>query len=114
LRRPGETYNIGGGTEVENIQIVHRLCDVMDGRLKLSGSGSSRRLIHFVKDRPGHDRRYAIDAAKIRGELGWAPKHRFEEALEKTVGWYLSHMEWVNSVRSGDYREWIARNYGDR
>jgi dTDP-glucose 4,6-dehydratase len=111
---PGETYNIGGGTEVENIRIVHRLCDVMDERLKLSGSGSSRRLIHFVKDRPGHDRRYAIDATKIREELGWAPQHRFEEALDKTVEWYLSNMEWVNSVRSGDYREWIAQNYGDR
>ena len=112
--RPGETYNIGGGTELENIRIVHRLCDAMDERLKLSGGPSSRRLIHFVTDRPGHDRRYAIDATKIREELGWVPKHGFDEALEKTVGWYLDHMDWVNSVRSGEYRDWIAKNYGDR
>jgi dTDP-glucose 4,6-dehydratase len=112
--RPGETYNIGGGTELENIGIVHCLCDVMDGRLKLPAGRSSRRLIHFVKDRPGHDRRYAIDATKIRNELGWAPQHRFEDALAETVDWYLSHMEWVDSVRSGDYREWIAKNYRNR
>jgi dTDP-glucose 4,6-dehydratase len=112
--RAGETYNIGGGTELENIRIVHRLCDVLDERFKASRGESSRRLIQFVKDRPGHDRRYAIDSTKIREELGWAPQHRFEEALEKTVAWYLSHMEWVNSVRSGAYREWIARNYQGR
>ena len=112
--RPGETYNIGGGTELENIQIVHRLCDVMDARLKLSGNRSSRRLIHFVKDRPGHDRRYAIDATKIRKELGWAAKHRFEEALNKTVDWYLAHMDWIDYVRSGEYRTWMERNYGKR
>ena len=112
--RPGETYNIGGGTELENIEIVHRLCDVMDERLKLFGVKTSRCLIQFVKDRPGHDRRYAIDVSKIRDELGWEPQHHFEDALVETVDWYLSHMAWVNSVRSGDYREWIARNYLNR
>jgi dTDP-glucose 4,6-dehydratase len=110
--RPGETYNIGGGTELENIRIVHHLCDLMDSRLKLSGTKSSRRLIQFVKDRPGHDRRYAIDATKIREELGWEAQHRFEDALEETVDWYLSHMDWVQSVKTGEYRKWIERQYG--
>jgi len=112
--RPGETYNIGGGKELENIRIVNRLCDLMDTRYKLSGRKSSRRLIQFVKDRPGHDRRYAIDASKIKKELGWTPRHNFEEALEKTVDWYLENMDWVNSVRSGEYRSWIDQNYSKR
>ena len=112
--RPGETYNIGGGKELENIRIVNRLCDLMDTRFKLSGSQSNRRLIQFVKDRPGHDRRYAIDGSKIKKELGWTPRHNFEEALEKTVDWYLENMDWVNSVRSGEYRSWIDQNYSKR
>jgi len=110
--RPGETYNVGGGAERENIEIVHLLCDLLDTRLGRPGEKPSRRLIQFVPDRPGHDRRYAIDAAKIKRELGWHPKHRFEEALEVTVDWYLSHMDWVDSVRTGDYRKWIERQYG--
>jgi dTDP-glucose 4,6-dehydratase len=112
--RPGETYNIGGGTELENLRIVNRLCEIMDARFKLTGKQSSRRLIQFVKDRPGHDRRYAIDATKIKKELGWTPKHDFEEAIEKTVDWYLENMDWVNSVRSGDYLQWVKTNYGNR
>ncbi|RLC26997.1 MAG: dTDP-glucose 4,6-dehydratase [Deltaproteobacteria bacterium] len=111
---PGETYNIGGGAELENIRIVHMLCDLMDRRLKRSGKASSRRLIQFVTDRPGHDRRYAIDATKIRKELGWVPGHRFEAALEETVDWYLAHPQWVDSVRSGEYRRWIETNYNKR
>ena len=111
---PGETYNIGGGAERENIRIVHMLCDLMDRRLKRSGKASSRRLIQFVTDRPGHDRRYAIDATKIRKELGWVPGHRFEAALEETVDWYLAHPQWVDSVRSGEYRRWIETNYNKR
>jgi dTDP-glucose 4,6-dehydratase len=112
--KPGETYNVGGGEERENIEIVHLLCDLLDERLGRSAENSGRRLIQFVTDRPGHDRRYAIDAAKLHKELGWRPKHRFKEALKATVDWYLNHMEWVNSVRSGEYRKWIERQYGHR
>jgi dTDP-glucose 4,6-dehydratase len=111
---PGETYNIGGGAERENIQIVHTLCDLLDARLGRAGRASSRGLIRFVTDRPGHDRRYAIDAAKIRAELGWSPAHQFEKALESTVSWYMEHMDWVDSVRSGAYRKWMEINYGQR
>ena len=110
----GETYNIGGGAEMKNIEIVHGLCDLLDVRLGLSGNGSSRGLINFVEDRLGHDRRYAIDATKIEKELGWQPKYRFEDALEKTVDWYMNNMEWINSVRSGEYRKWIELNYQGR
>jgi dTDP-glucose 4,6-dehydratase len=112
--RPGQTYNIGGGMELENVGIVHRLCDLMDARLKLTGSQSSRRLIQFVTDRPGHDRRYAIDSSKIRDELGWEPRHGFDEALEKTVDWYLGHIGWVEAIRSSEYRSWIDQNYSKR
>jgi dTDP-glucose 4,6-dehydratase len=112
--RPGETYNIGGGAERQNIDVVHLLCDFLDVRLERSGREASRNLIHFVTDRPGHDRRYAIDATRIKGELGWNPAHKFEEALEATVDWYLANMDWVEMVRSGEYRKWIEINYGDR
>ena len=108
---PGETYNIGGNSEFQNIDIVTLLCDLLDARLKRSNS--SRDLIHFVTDRPGHDRRYAIDATKIKQTLGWQPKYKFETAIAETVDWYLNHMPWVNSVRSGEYLEWIARQYGE-
>ena len=86
----------------------------MDSRLGRSTKNSSRRLIRFVADRPGHDRRYAIDATKIHTELGWQPEYRFEDALEATVDWYLNHIKWVDSVRSGEYRKWIEINYGKR
>ena len=112
--RPGQTYNIGGNAERTNIDVVRRLCELMDVRLDRSGHNASKHLIEFVTDRPGHDRRYAINAGKIRKELGWEPRHGFEEALAETVDWYLSHMEWVESVRSGGYRDWIEQNYGKR
>jgi len=111
---PGETYNIGGNSEQQNIEIVHQLCELMDGRLNRSGKEASRNLVQFVTDRPGHDRRYAIDSSKIRKEIGWEPRHRFEQALEATVDWYLKNMQWVESVRSGEYREWIEKNYENR
>jgi dTDP-glucose 4,6-dehydratase len=110
----GETYNIGGGAERQNIEIVHLFCDLMDTRLGRSGKASSRGLIRFVADRPGHDRRYAIDASKIRNALGWKPSYDFEHAMEHTIDWYMNHMDWVNSVRSGEYLKWIEMNYGDR
>ena len=112
--KPGETYNVGGGEERQNIEVVHLLCDLLDARLQRPKSKSSRRLIQFVSDRPGHDRRYAIDASKIKRELGWSPAHDFEEALEATVDWYLHNLDWVELVRSGEYRKWIEINYEDR
>jgi dTDP-glucose 4,6-dehydratase len=112
--KPGETYNIGGSAERENIQVVNFLCDLFDSRLGRSAEKASRRLIRFVTDRPGHDRRYAIDANKIRRELGWSPAHNFEEALEATVNWYVNNMDWIELVRSGEYRKWIEINYGER
>ena len=112
--KPGETYNIGGGAERQNIVVVHLLCDLLDARLQRPKSKSSRRLIQFVTDRPGHDRRYAIDASKIKRELGWSPAHDFEESLAATVDWYLHNLDWVEFVRSGEYRKWIEINYEDR
>jgi len=111
---PGETYNIGGGAERENIEILNLLCDILDDRLNRKGNNCSRSLICFVADRPGHDRRYAIDASKIQTQLGWKPGHTFEKALEETVDWYLNNIDWVDSVRSGEYRRWLELNYQGR
>jgi len=110
--RPGETYNIGGNSERRNLDVVHALCDTLQ-ELK-PREGGYRRLISFVADRPGHDRRYAIDARKIRAELGWSPKETFETGLAKTVRWYLDHAAWVAQVKSGEYRQWVETNYGKR
>jgi len=107
--RIGETYNIGGRAEKENIQIVELLCDILDKRLGQVAENSSRNLISYVADRPGHDRRYSIDAGKIERELGWTPQCRFEEVLNQTVHWYLTHLEWVASVRTGEYENGLTR-----
>ena len=110
--RLGETYNIGGNSEKTNLEVVHAVCAILD-ELHPAGAPHAK-LITFVKDRPGHDRRYAINAAKIQQELGWAPQERFESGLRKTVEWYLANGEWVRGVTSGDYRKWITSNYGAR
>ncbi len=110
--RPGETYNIGGWNEKPNIEIVQMVCDLVDEMVPRP-SGSRRELITFVKDRPGHDRRYAIDARKIERELGWTPKETFESGLRKTVRWYLENEAWVQGVTSGSYRQWIAAHYSE-
>jgi dTDP-glucose 4,6-dehydratase len=110
----GETYNIGGGSERKNIEVVETICSLIDQRLDRSGSRRSRRLIQFVEDRPGHDLRYAIDAGKIYRELDWKPRFTFEAALAETVDWYLANQAWLDSVRSGEYRNWIKTQYSER
>ena len=111
--KDGETYNIGGHNEVRNIDVVQRICRTV---AKETGAGESEMLglISFVQDRPGHDLRYAIDATKIKRELGWAPRETFETGLEKTVRWYIQSSEWVKQVRSGEYRKWLEQNYSGR
>lgn len=108
--KSGETYNIGGHNEWKNIDLIELLCDTMDNKLGRS-LGDSRNLITFIKDRPGHDRRYAIDASKIEKELGWKPSLTFEEGLSKTVDWYLNHENWLEQVTSGNYREYYKQQY---
>jgi dTDP-glucose 4,6-dehydratase len=110
--RVGETYNIGGNAERANLDVVNTICDALqDARPRPAGY---RELIRFVADRPGHDRRYAMDIGKIQGELGWAPRESFESGLARTVAWYLDNQDWVARVKSGEYRNWIETNYGKR
>lgn len=108
--RVGETYNVGGWNEMSNIDVVRTICQLLD-ELVPDSDGPFERLISFVKDRPGHDRRYAIDARKIESELGWRPSETFATGIRKTIKWYLEHKQWVSHVQSGAYREWIDRNY---
>jgi len=108
--RVGETYNVGGLNEKTNIEIVRGICALLD-ELRPDPAGPRERLISFVKDRPGHDRRYAIDATKLCTELGWRPQETFETGLRKTVEWYLANAEWVQGVQSGAYRDWVATQY---
>ena len=111
--RRGETYNIGGNSEMENIVIVEMICDLLDEILPPSSGRSRRELITFVKDRPGHDRRYAIDFSKLRQELNWTPRESFASGLRKTVSWYLDNRQWIDHVRSGAYQAWIAEQYDE-
>jgi len=109
--RVGETYNVGGWNEKANLDVVRTVCALLDELKPRAGGGSYAEQITFVKDRPGHDRRYAIDARKLERELGWKPAETFESGLRKTVQWYLAHADWVKHAQSGAYREWIATQY---
>jgi dTDP-glucose 4,6-dehydratase len=109
--RVGETYNVGGWNEKKNLEIVETICQALDELRPRDPVVPHRKLITFVKDRPGHDRRYAIDASKIERELGWRPRETFESGIRKTMAWYLANEEWVREVTSGAYRQWIATQY---
>ena len=109
--KPGEVYNVGGWNEKANIDIVKTVCALLD-ELRPDPAGPYARLITYVTDRPGHDRRYAIDARKIERELGWRPAETFETGIRKTVQWYLDHPDWVQHVQSGSYRDWVSKQYG--
>ncbi len=108
----GETYNIGGNNEWKNIDLIYKLCEIMDRKLGRE-TGESAKLITFVKDRAGHDLRYAIDSTKLQTELGWKPSLQFEEGLEKTVDWYFENQEWLDNVTSGQYQSYYEKQYGE-
>jgi dTDP-glucose 4,6-dehydratase len=114
MGEPGETYNIGGQSERTNLDVVNTICDLLDELRPDAAIGTRRSLITYVKDRPGHDRRYAIDAGKIYKELSWEPLTKFETGIRETVQWYLDNTEWVADVRSGAYHEWLQLNYRGR
>lgn len=109
--QPGATYNVGGWTEKPNIEVVRTICALLD-EMRPGREGSYESLITYVKDRPGHDRRYAIDARRLQRELGWKPAETFETGIRKTIRWYLDNPDWVRHVQSGSYREWVATQYG--
>ncbi|MGC2501464.1 MAG: dTDP-glucose 4,6-dehydratase, partial [Silvibacterium sp.] len=112
--RTGETYNIGGNSERRNIEVVTTICDILDELKPDPTIGDRRNLITYIKDRPGHDRRYAIDATKIEHELDWRPTQQFESGIRRTIEWFLAHLDWVNDIRSGAYQQWIELNYAER
>jgi len=109
--RVGETYNVGGRSERRNLEVVHTICRMLDELKPREGGATYAALIKHVTDRPGHDRRYAIDDSKIAGELGWRPTVTFEQGIRETVQWYLDNPEWVESVTSGSYRQWVEHQY---
>jgi dTDP-glucose 4,6-dehydratase len=112
--RVGEVYNVGGWNEKPNIEIVNTICALLDELQPTAGGASYRSQITYVSDRPGHDRRYAINAGKIERELKWKPAETFDTGIRKTVQWYLANQAWVNNVQSGAYREWVQTNYAAR
>jgi dTDP-glucose 4,6-dehydratase len=111
--KTGEVYNVGGDSEMENIVVVEMICDILDEILPAPDGSSRRGLITFVKDRPGHDRRYAIDFVKLQRDLNWSPRESFETGLRKTIEWYLENKGWVERVKSGEYQNWIGEQYGE-
>lgn len=110
----GETYNVGGNAEKTNLDVVHTLCDILDEERPRADGKSYREQITYVKDRPGHDRRYAIDARKLKNELSWEPAETFSTGIRRTVRWYLEHAEWVEHITSGAYRDWVSTQYAER
>ncbi len=111
---PGESYNIGGSCEKKNLDLVHSICDLLDARLGPFKGQPRQTLIRFVTDRPGHDRRYAMDASKIMKDLGWRPQIPFEDGLRQTIEWYLGHTEWVQAILDGSYMDYYTKQYGER
>jgi len=111
---PGETYNIGGKNEVANIDVANSLCEILDELRPTASVLPHKNLIRFVDDRPGHDRRYAVDTSKIERELGWQPRESFETGLKKTVRWYLDNTVWLDNVSGRTYEDWVGKNYGQR
>jgi dTDP-glucose 4,6-dehydratase len=112
---PGSSYNIGGGNQSANLTIVEAICDILDEVQLDSKHKPHRQLIHFVKDRLGHDRRYALDDDKIRRALGWQPRHSMAQGLREAVVWYLAHAEWVSAIRQRkEYQDWLEENYTRR
>ena len=112
--RVGETYNVGGRSERNNITIVTKICEILDELRPRKDGKSYKKQITHVADRMGHDLRYAIDCSKIERELGWTPKHKFEDGLRETIEWYLNNSEWVESIQTGEYKNWLKTNYGSR
>ena len=110
----GEVYNVGGWNEKPNLDVVHTLCAIVDELSPRADGKPYKEQITYVTDRPGHDRRYAIDARKLEGELGWTPVETFETGIRKTVQWYLANQSWVKNVTSGAYKQWVGKQYGER
>jgi dTDP-glucose 4,6-dehydratase len=112
--KPGEVYNIGGNSEKTNLEVVHTICSILDDLKPRDDQRPYDTLVEFVTDRPGHDQRYAIDASKIKAEIGWTPEETFETGIRETVQWYLDNTQWVTNVTSGAYQNWVKTNYGRR